>query len=182
MFSIRWHGRGGQGVWTASDILARVAIDGGRYAQSFPEFGPERMGAPVTAFTRINEKPITLHCAVYEPDSVVVLDSTLLGIVDVCKGLKGQGTIVLNTKEEPEDVRRRLGLKDIVVWTVPATDIAVSILGIPVTNTAMLGALVKATGIVDLQSMIQGVVRRFPGKIGELNRKVVERSYSEVKG
>ncbi|MDH5375725.1 MAG: 2-oxoacid:acceptor oxidoreductase family protein, partial [Candidatus Bathyarchaeota archaeon] len=98
---VRWHGRGGQGAWTASELLARASIHEGKYIQSFPEFGPERMGAPVAAFTRISNEPIQIHCAVYNPDVVAVLDPTLLKTVPVTRGLNEEGTIIINSKENP---------------------------------------------------------------------------------
>ena len=112
MLEFRWHGRGGQGAWTASELLARTAIAEGKYIQSFPEFGPERMGAPVTAFTRISAEPIRLHCAVYDPDVVVVLDNTLLKTVPVTAGLnKDENVIIINSAEEPSKLRQELNIQ-----------------------------------------------------------------------
>ena len=149
MMEFRWHGRGGQGAWTASELLARTALDEGKYIQSFPEFGPERMGAPVTAFTRISLEPIRLHCAIYEPDVVVVLDNTLLKTVPVTAGLKSDDNIlIINSLEEPSVLKERLKVTKGQVWTVPATEIALRILGAPITNTALLGCVARSTGIV----------------------------------
>jgi len=125
----RWHGRGGQGAWTASELLARAAIHEGKYTQSFPEFGPERMGAPVRAFTRISDKPIRLHCSVYNPDVSAVLDPTLMATVSVTEGLKENGILLVNTAEKPQEIRKLLKMTKGAVWTVPATEIAIKILG-----------------------------------------------------
>jgi len=107
---VRWHGRGGQGAWTASELLAKAAVHEGKYIQSFPEFGPERMGAPLRAFTRISDKPINLHCAIYTPNVAVVLDPTLLKAVPVAEGLPEDGFLVVNTRESPAEVRKQLNL------------------------------------------------------------------------
>jgi len=178
---VRWHGRGGQGAWTASELLARAAIQEGKYIQSFPEFGPERMGAPVNAFTRISDEPINLHCAIYSPDVVAVLDPTLLKTVPVTEGLKKDGVLVINTRETPAQLAKQLNFPRQQLRTILATDIAVEILGIPITNTAMLGAVAKAAEIVKLNSIREAVKERFPPKIAERNIKIVERAYNEVK-
>lgn len=178
---VRWHGRGGQGAWTASELLARAAIQEGKYIQSFPEFGPERMGAPVKAFTRISDDPINLHCAIYSPDVVAVLDPTLLKTVPVTEGLKKDGVLVINTRETPAQLEKQLNFPKQQLWVISATDIAVEILGRPITNTAMLGAVARTAKIVDLKSIKGAVKERFPLKIAERNIKIVERAYSEVK-
>ena len=178
---VRWHGRGGQGAWTASELLAKAAIHEGKYIQSFPEFGPERMGAPLRAFTRISDKPINLHCSIYTPDMAVVLDPTLLKTVPVADGLPEDGILVVNARESPADLREHLNLTGCKVWTIPATDIAVKILGRPITNTAMLGAVARATGIVDLKSLEKAIKERFPSKIAERNVEVVEVAYREAR-
>jgi len=181
ILEVRWHGRGGQGAWTASELLARASIHEGKYIQSFPEFGPERMGAPVAAFTRISNEPIQIHCAVYDPDVVAVLDSTLLKTVPVAKGLNEGGTIIINSKENPADVRKNLNTDKGKLWTVPATEIAMRILGRPITNTAMLGAVAQVTGIVKLESIEKVVKERFRQNIAEKNVAVVKEAYKEVK-
>jgi len=178
---IRWHGRGGQGAWTASEILAKAAVHEGKYIQSFPEFGPERMGAPLRAFTRISDEPINMHCAIYTPDMVVVLDPTLLKTIPVTEGLAEDGILVVNTRERPAELREQLNLTGRKVWTVPATDIAVKILERPITNTAMLGAVARATGIVDLKSIEKAIREEFPLKIAEKNVEVVEEAYKEAR-
>ncbi|MGA9387202.1 MAG: 2-oxoacid:acceptor oxidoreductase family protein [Candidatus Bathyarchaeia archaeon] len=182
MLEVRWHGRGGQGAWTASELLARAAIAEGKHIQSFPEFGPERMGAPVTAFTRISTEPIRLHCAVYNPDVVAVLDPTLLKSVNVADGLNEEGgDIIVNTKDTPAAIRKQLGSGKGKLWTVPATEISIKILNMPITNTAMLGAVARVTGIVSLQTVEKMVKGRFRPDVAEKNFAVVKEAYAEVK-
>lgn len=178
---IRWHGRGGQGAWTASELLAKAAIHEGKHIQSFPEFGPERMGAPVSAFTRISDKRINLHCAVYTPWVSVVLDPTLLKTVPVAEGLLKNGVLIVNSTESPIKIRDQLNMDGRKVCTVPATQIATKILGRPVTSTAMLGALSRATKIVKLESIEHAVLERFQGKIAESNVAVVREAYKEAR-
>ena len=181
LIEVRWHGRGGQGAWTASELLAKAAIHEGKYIQSFPEFGPERMGAPVRAFTRISDKPIRLHCSVYSPDVVVVLDPTLMATVPVTEGLKQNGAVVVNTGEEPSRMKEKLKIANGTVWTVPATEIAIKILGRPITNTAMLGAVARATNIVSMESIEQAVKERFPAQLAEKNIEVIKEAFKEAR-
>ena len=181
LLEFRWHGRGGQGAWTASELLARTALYEGKYIQSFPEFGPERMGAPVTAFTRISTEPIRIHCAVYEPDVVIVLDSTLLKTVPVTSGLDKDGIIIINSAEKPAKVRGNLKVEKGNVWTIPATEIALKILGVPITNTAMLGAVARATSIIALESVEKIVKERFRSDLAEKNFAVIKEAYKEAK-
>ena len=182
MMEFRWHGRGGQGAWTASELLARTALDEGKYIQSFPEFGPERMGAPVTAFTRISLEPIRLHCAIYEPDVVVVLDNTLLKTVPVTAGLTSDDNcLIINSTEEPGVLKERLKVTKGKVWTVPATEIALRILGAPITNTALLGCVAKATGIVTMEGIKKTLSGRFRADLAEKNFAVVNEAYREAK-
>lgn len=177
---IRWHGRGGQGAWTASELLAKAAISEGKHVQSFPEFGPERMGAPLAAYTRIDTKPIKLHCSIYNPNVVVVLDNTLLKTVNVTRGLSEDGVIVINTPDSPAKLRPKLKTTA-YVWTVPATDIAVRILNVPITNTAMLGAVTRATSATTLASVEKVVKKRFRQELAERNIAVIREAYKEVK-
>jgi len=178
---IRWHGRGGQGAWTAGEILAKAAIMEGKYIQSFPEFGPERMGAPVNSYTRISEEPINLHCSVYNPDVVVVLDPTLLKTVPVTQGLKENGVLIVNTKATPAEIRKKLNLKAGKIWTIPATEIAIRILGRPITNTAMIGVVAKATQIVSIEGIEKAAKERFPLNIAEKNVAIIKEAYKEAK-
>lgn len=177
---VRWHGRGGQGVVTVSRLLASAALLEGKRAQAFPEFGPERTGAPILGFTRISDEPIDLHSQVYEPDVVVVLDPTLLKTTDLTKGLKDGGKVVVNTDLTPRELKDQLkgGAK---VYTVNATRIALDLIGRPIFNTAMLGALVKATNLVSLDSALKVTRERFAGKVGETNLAVVKRAFKEVR-
>jgi 2-oxoacid:acceptor oxidoreductase gamma subunit (pyruvate/2-ketoisovalerate family) len=182
ILEFRWHGRGGQGAWTASELLARTAISEGKYIQSFPEFGPERMGAPVMAFTRISTEPIRLHCAVYDPDVVVVLDHTLLKSVPVTSGInQDDDAIIINSTADPAKVRADLKVEKGKVWTVPATEIALKILGAPITNTALLGAVAKATNIVTLDGIEKTVKGRFKPDLAEKNFAVIKQAYLEAK-
>jgi 2-oxoacid:acceptor oxidoreductase gamma subunit (pyruvate/2-ketoisovalerate family) len=177
----RWHGRGGQGAWTASELLARAAIHEGKYIQSFPEFGPERMGAPVKAYTRISDEPINLHCAVYNPDLAIVMDPTLLATVPVTDGLDEKGILIVNTPKEPKKLKEELKMAEGTVWTVPATDIAMRILGRFITNTAMLGVVARATEVVKMESIEKAVKERFPGPLAEKNMGVIKEAYKEAK-
>jgi 2-oxoacid:acceptor oxidoreductase gamma subunit (pyruvate/2-ketoisovalerate family) len=182
ILEVRWHGRGGQGAWTASELLARAAISEGKYIQSFPEFGPERMGAPVTAFTRISTEPIRIHCAVYNPDVVAVLDPTLLKTVKVTDGMSDDGgDIIVNSKENAAQIRKMLETNKGKVWTVPASDISLKILGMPITNTAMLGAVARVTGAVSLETIEKMIKARFRPDVAEKNFSVVKEAYQEVK-
>lgn len=179
---VRFHGRGGQGAWTASLLLAQAGLIEQRYIQSFPAFGPERAGAPITAFTRISDAPIHIHSSIYEPDVVVVLDPTLLGPA-VVEGAKEETKMVVNTDGTPGTIRESLEVGDMVVWTVDATSLALEVLGRPITNTAMLGSVVKATEVVKLESLLEAVKKRFTGRIQESNLEVVRRAHEEaVKG
>jgi 2-oxoacid:acceptor oxidoreductase gamma subunit (pyruvate/2-ketoisovalerate family) len=182
VLEVRWHGRGGQGAWTASELLARAAIAEGKHIQSFPEFGPERMGAPVTAFTRISTEPIKVHCAVYNPDVVAVLDPTLLKTVKVADGLsEEEANIIVNTRDSPKETRKMLGTSKGKVWTVQASDISLKILGMPITNTAMLGAVARVTGIVSLETIEKMIRGRFKAEVAEKNFAVVKEAYQEAR-
>ena len=176
---VRFHGRGGQGAWTASLLLAQAGLREQKFIQSFPAFGPERAGAPITAFTRISEGPIHLHSSVYEPDVVVVLDPTLLGPA-VVQGVKPDTKLVVNTSQTPDELKKGLGLDDIEAWVIDATSLALRVIGRPITNTAMLGSVVKATGMVQLDSLLEVVKERFSGRIQETNIEVAKTAYKEV--
>jgi pyruvate ferredoxin oxidoreductase gamma subunit len=180
MIEIRFHGRGGQGAWTASLLLARSALLEGKHVQSFPEFGPERMGAPMRAFTRISDEPIDVHSGIYEPEIVVVLDPTLVRAVNVLDGLSEEGVLVVNERGTPNQLRTENNIVGRDIWTVPATDLSVELIGRNIPNTAMLGATVKATGIVKLDNLIEAVKKRFSGKVGEVNASLIQRAYDEV--
>ena len=179
MIEVRIHGRGGQGAWTASNLLALAALREGKYVQSFPTFGPERMGAPIQAFTRISSEPINAHCMVYNPDIVAVLDPTLLGS-SIAEGIKDNTIIVVNSEEKPKTIRNILKTSLGRIWTINATDLAIKILGRPITNTAILGAVIKASNIVSLNSLIEVVKERFSGVAGEKNAELIVKAYEEA--
>ena len=180
LVEIRWHGRGGQGAVTSAELLARAAIDEGKYAQGFPSFGPERRGAPVMAFDRIsNNEPIRIRAEITAPDVVVVLDSSLLHIVNVTSGLKKKGMLVLNTRRSLEDIAAEFGNKWRLV-TVDATKIARELLGVPIVNTTMLGALLRATGAVRVESLFEPLKDRF-GRLGERNINAMKKAYDETR-
>ncbi|MFX0054225.1 MAG: 2-oxoacid:acceptor oxidoreductase family protein [Candidatus Hermodarchaeota archaeon] len=177
----RWHGRGGQGVVTSNQMLGKAALAEGNYIQAFPEFGPERTGAPVRAFLRISKKPIQVYAQVYAPDIVVCIDPTLLDVVNPSEGLKEDGTLVLNTTLSPDEVRDKYGFKGGKVVTVDATSIAMEILGRPFYNMPTMAAAVKASGVVKIETVIGEVLERYPGKIGDLNKAAMERAMEEAK-
>ena len=179
MLEIRWHGRGGQGAVTSVEMLALTAIGEGKYAQGFPSFGPERRGAPVAAFNRIDDKQIKVRSAVYNPDAVVVLDSSLVTLVNVTEGLKPDGTLIVNTSKSPQELKKELNFKGRVA-TVDASKIAWEELGVPITNTTMLGALIKALDIVKLDSVKDPIEHRF-GRIAQKNLAALKRAHKEVK-
>jgi len=179
LVEIRLHGRGGQGAWTATNLLALAAQREGKYSQSFPFFGPERGGAPILSFARISTKPIDVHCMVYNPDVVAVLDPTLLG-PRVVEGIKDDSVIVVNSREPPARVREILGTSKGRIWTVDATGLAMEVLGRPITNTAILGAIVRASGIISLDSLVSVTMERFKGPVGEKNASLIRRAYEEA--
>ena len=178
MIEIRFHGRGGQGAVTSAELLALAAIGEGKYAQAFPSFGPERRGAPVVAFCRIDEERIRIRANISEPDIVVVLDASLLKIVNVAAGLKGKGVVVTTSTDSPEKVKEILGIKNRIA-VVDAVKIAREILGLPITNTTLLGSLVKASGVVKRESFIPPLKERF-GRIAEKNISAFERAYQDT--
>ncbi|WP_297513408.1 pyruvate/ketoisovalerate ferredoxin oxidoreductase subunit gamma [Thermococcus sp.] len=180
MIEIRFHGRGGQGAVTAANILASAAFKQGKYVQAFPFFGVERRGAPVTAFTRIDDKPIRIKTQIYEPDIVVVLDPSLLETVDVTAGLKDGGTVIVNTEKSKEEVLEKLKKKPAKLALVDATTIALDILGLPITNTAILGAVAKATGVVELKYVQEAIKETFSGTLGEKNAKAAEEAFNKT--
>ncbi len=178
MIEIRLHGRGGQGGVTSAELTALAAIEEGKYAQAFPSFGPERRGAPVMAFVRVSEERIRTREKVYEPDVVLVLDPTILKIVPVTSGLKDTGTLILNTNLPPDEIRKQLNTK-VRLALVDATKIALDILRLPITNTTMLGALIKATGIVSPESLEAPLRERF-GPIAEKNIQAFKAALEET--
>jgi pyruvate ferredoxin oxidoreductase gamma subunit len=186
LLEIRWHGRGGQGTVTAAKILAEVALEEGKHIQAFPEYGPERMGAPLRAYNRLSTTPLTIHCGVTNPDCVVVVDDTLLGAVDLTEGAKPGTIYIFNSAKEPGKVAARLGVDPGKVFCVDATKISIETLGRPMPNTPMLGALVKTTGMVTLENMLaileQQFGKKFRAEVVSANLEAVNRAYREVKG
>ncbi len=185
---IRWHGRGGQGAKTASLLLADAAFNTGKYIQGFPEYGPERMGAPMTAYNRISDERLTIHCNIYEPDYVVVTDDTLLTSVDVTSGLKEDGAIIINSTKSPEEIRPLLKGYKGKVCTIDAKTISIETLGRYFPNTPMLGAVVKVSQVMDEKEFLEDMVESFKHKFAkrpevvEGNIKALERAMQEVKG
>ena len=186
LIEIRWHGRGGQGAETASLLLADAAFNTGKYIQGFPEYGPERMGAPITAYNRISNNPITVHSNIYEPDYVVVVDDTLLESVDVTAGLKEKGAIVINTTKSPEYIKSMLKGYSGGVYTIDARKISMETLGKYFPNTPMLAAIVKVTGIMNDEDFIKDMEGSFKHKFAKKpevidgNMKAIEMALQEV--
>lgn len=179
MIEVRWHGRGGQGAVTSVELLALAAIEEGKYAQGFPAFGPERRGAPVMAYNRVSEKPIKIRSGIYHPDVVVVLDPSLIGLVNVTDGLKPGGLLVINTAKPEKEIREKLKYTGRLA-TVDATHIAREELGVPIANTTMLGAVLKATKILKFESLNAPIEERF-GRIAHKNENALKRAYNDVK-
>lgn len=183
MMEIRWHGRGGQGVWSGSAVLAYAAIKAGKYAQSFPQFGPERLGGPVTAFNRIDDKPIVERGPIYEPDVVIVIDPSLVKpryVSSLIEGLKPGGKFLANSEEEPSSLRSQLGLPDkFEIWSVDATTIALEEIGRASPNTTMLGLLLAATDLLPVEYLEEGIRWRWPGEVGQKNINAMRRAIKE---
>ena len=186
LIEIRWHGRGGQGAKTASLLLADAAFNTGKYIQGFPEYGPERMGAPITAYNRISDKPITIHSNIYEPNYVVVVDDTLLESVPVTAGLKKEGAIIINTTKSPEYLKEKLNGYDGNIYTIDARKVSEETLGKYFPNTPMLAAIVKVTGIMSDEAFLEDMKGSFKHKFAkkpeviEGNMKALELALKEV--
>ncbi len=179
LVEIRWHGRGGQGAVTSTELLAKAAISEGKYAQAFPSFGPERRGAPVVAFVRISgDQSLRIRGEVTQPDVVVVLDPGLLRVVPITAGLKANGMVVINTKKTGEQIRQEFGISSIIA-TIDATKLAREILGVPITNTAMIGAVIRVSEVLKLESLFEPLRHRF-GRLGERNIEVMKRACEET--
>jgi pyruvate ferredoxin oxidoreductase gamma subunit len=174
MIEIRFHGRGGQGAVTAAEMLAKSAGYDGKYTQAFPSFGPERRGAPVRAFCRIDDRPITIRSQVYEPDFIVVLEPSLISI-DVRDGMKKNSVLIINSEKQITSLDGRKA------HSFDATTLAMKTVGKDIVNTAILGVVAKGTGIISLQSLLKVVGEKFPGKLGELNSRMVKEAYEGTK-
>lgn len=185
---IRWHGRGGQGTKTASLLLADAAFNTGNYVQGFPEYGPERMGAPITAYNRISNEKITIHSNIYNPDYVVVVDDTLLSSIDVTAGLKETGAIIINTSKSPDDIRKYLKGYQGTVCTIDARKISEETMGKNFPNTPMLGAVIRVSQVLEEEQFLQDMKKSFEHKFATKphlvpgNMKALEMSMKEVNG
>lgn len=183
MVEIRWHGRGGQGAKTAATLLAEAALHEDKYSQGFPEYGPERMGAPMCGYTRISDKEIRLHCAIYNPNVVVILDESLIDAVDVTAGLAEDGAIIVNTAQNPDAIRKKVGFPGKIA-TINATQISIDELGRPIPNTVMIGALLKVTGVLKIDTVLKDIEKKFgnkfPERVVQGNIKAINRAYEEV--
>jgi len=184
LIEVRWHGRGGQGAKTAALLLAEAAIEEGMHGQGFPEYGPERTGAPMRGFTRISDKPILMHCAVENPKFVLVLDQTLLEAVNVLEGVPEDGVIIVNTPKSVDEIRKQLNVNGQTVYTLNASQIAQETIGRPIPNTVMLGALVSAVGMIPIDRLVAGIEKKFSKKfakqIVDSNITAIRRAYKEV--
>ncbi len=178
MIEMRFHGRGGQGAVTSAELVAQAAIDSGKYATAFPSFGPERRGAPVVAFARVDEQPVRLRSKIYNPDVVIVLDPSLLEIANPVEGLRDAGVLVVNSSQDAAELKKRLGYSGKIAL-VDASRIAREVIGLPITNTTMVGALVKAVEMLSLASLKEPFQKRF-GKLAARNIEAMERAYNET--
>ena len=186
LIEIRWHGRGGQGAKTASLLLADAAFNTGKYIQGFPEYGPERMGAPITAYNRISNEPITIHSNIYEPDYVVVVDDTLLESVDVTAGLKETGAIVINTTKDNEYLKKVLNKYNGDIYKIDARKISIDALGKYFPNTPMLASIVKISGIMTDEEFLNDMIGSFKHKFAKKpevidgNMKALEMALQQI--
>ncbi|MBI5191229.1 MAG: 2-oxoacid:acceptor oxidoreductase family protein [Nitrospirae bacterium] len=186
ILEIRWHGRGGQGTVTAAKVLAEAAMAEGKNVQAFPEYGPERMGAPLRAYNRVSVKPMTLHCQVTNPAVVAVVDPTLLDTVDVTDGTTPDAVFIINTSASPKELRAKMKLKKTQkVFSVDANGISIATIGRVMPNTPMLGAVVKATGVIKLETLLKDIKASFGKKFSEAiinnNLSAATKAYEEVK-
>jgi pyruvate ferredoxin oxidoreductase gamma subunit len=183
---IRWHGRGGQGTVTAAKVLADACLSGGRYVQAFPEYGPERAGAPLRAYNRVSSKQIRMHCPVLKPQVVSVVDATLIDSIDVAEGATDNAIFIVNSSKDPKEIRAKLNAKPgQKVFTVDATKIALECIGRALPNSPMLGALCKVTGLITLEHLLEDVKKSFGKKFSQLiiegNLEATRRGYDEVR-
>jgi pyruvate ferredoxin oxidoreductase gamma subunit len=180
LIEIRWHGRGGQGAKTASLLLADAAFNTGKFIQGFPEYGPERMGAPITAYNRISNSPITIHSNIYEPDYVVVVDDTLLDAVDVTSGLKESGAIIINTTKDGESLKQKLNNYNGGIYTIDARKVSMEALGKYFPNTPMLAAIVKVSGVMSDEDFLNDMEGSFKHKFAK-KPEVIEGNMNALK-
>ena len=188
IIEIRWHGRGGQGAKTAALLFADAAMSLGKNIQAFPEYGPERMGAPVQSFNRLSDGPITVHCGITEPQIVLVLDPTLMASVNVAQGLPQDGKLIVNTTKSPQEIRKEINLKDAQIFTVDASGIAKDKIGRDIPNTPMLGALAKVSGLLNFDQMIKNTEEKLKKKFASKpeiikgNLEAIKAAHDQVKG
>ncbi len=183
---VRWHGRGGQGTVTAAKVFADACLSGGRHVQAFPEYGPERSGAPLRAYNRISTKELRMHCPVLKPHIVAVVDATLLDGIDVTEGTPDDAVFIINSSKDPKELREKLKAKPTQkVFTVDATKIAIDCFGRPMPNSPMVGVLAKISGIVSLEAILEDVKKsfgkKFSQKVIDGNLEAVKRGYGEVR-
>ncbi|MGI5939929.1 MAG: 2-oxoacid:acceptor oxidoreductase family protein [Thermoleophilia bacterium] len=183
---IRWHARGGQGAVTAAKMVAELALGQGKHFQAFPEYGPERSGAPIVAFTRVSDEPIQLYCGIEHPQIVVVLDDSLLGVVDVARGAPEDAIVLVNTEMSPAELRAKHGVKGRRLYTVAASRIAAETIRRPIPNTPMVGALARITGLFPVEEVAEFLRaefgKKFSQKVVDGNIEALTRSYEEVQG
>jgi len=181
---IRWHARGGQGAVTAAKMVAELALGQKKYFQAFPEYGPERSGAPIVAYTRVSDAPIQIYAGIEHPQIVVVLDPSLLGIVDVTKGAPADAIVLVNSEMSPAELRQHYHLEGFRYFTIAATRIAVETIKRPIPNTPMVGALTRITGLFPIDEVVEFLRtdfgKKFPPKVVEGNINAITRSYEEV--
>jgi pyruvate ferredoxin oxidoreductase gamma subunit len=182
---IRWHARGGQGAVTAAKMVAELALGQGKHFQAFPEYGPERSGAPIVAFTRVSDEPIQLYCGIEHPGIVVVLDESLLGAIDVTHGAPTDAVVLVNTELTPAELRKKSGIKGGRLFTIAATRIAAETIRRPIPNTPMVGALTRITELFPIDKVLEFLRydfgKKFPPKVVEGNLAAITRAYEEVK-
>jgi len=185
VLEIRWHARGGQGAVTAAKTLAEMSLTKDMFFQAFPEYGPERMGAPIQCYNRLSKKPISTYCGITKPHIVVVVDPTLLDVVDITSGLDDDGIIIINTAEVPKNIREKLGVNGRKIFTVDATHISLKQLGRFMPNIPMLGAVLKATSLMEKDEaktfIKKAFDKKFSPKVVENNIKALEQAFEEVK-
>ncbi len=188
LIEIRWHGRGGQGAKTAALLFGEAALETGLYIQAFPEYGPERTGAPVASFNRLSKKPIRIHSGVTNPDVVLVLDPTLIGKIDVLEGLPDDGVLIINTKKTPEEIRKDLNIQGKKLYTVDAYSVSMETIGKAIPNTPMLGSLIKATNLLNFDHLLESVKKKLkikfrgkPEEIVDKNIEAIKKAYQETR-
>lgn len=183
MTEISWHGRAGQGVVTAGELLAEAAMEEGKFFQAFPEYGSERMGAPIKSYTRISDSEIEIHAPILEPDVAIVVNPNLIGVVDFTEGLKSDGMIIINTPQTPAEIRRRVNFKGGQVWCVDATKIAMEEFKRDIPSTMMLGVVARATGLVHVEAITNLTKEKLGGKLRPevvaANVRAIERAFNE---